>query len=362
MITTYGWSHDLQRTFDSFAAEGLSPARVIVQQRGHYRLVAEHGELDAKLSGRFVHEAAEGGFPVVGDWVAIDPRLHEGAATVHGLVPRLSAFVRRAAGPSGASQVVAANVDVALLAASLNADLNLRRLERYLATAHESGAEPVIVLTKADVCPDPDNLMAGVRAIAGGAPVVAVSARTPGGLDSLAPYLQPGRTAVLLGSSGVGKSTLVNALFGAEKMATRQIRQDDARGRHTTTHRELVLLPSGALILDTPGMRELGLWEVQEGLEATFADLKDEVDTLALGCRFRDCGHTNEPGCAIPAALEDGRLDAARWRSYGKLQKEMAFEVRREDPRARAEARKVWIGRTKGYRALKDQRRRERDE
>jgi len=362
VITTYGWSPDLQQTFEPFAAEGFAPARVIVQQRGHYRLIAESGELDAKLSGRFVHEAAEGGFPVVGDWVGIDTRLEEGAATIHRLVPRTSAFVRRSAGQSGAAQVVAANVDVALLAASLNGDLNTRRLERYLAAAHESGAEPVIVLTKADAAPNAAELVAGVEAMAAGAPVVAVSARTPGGLDGLTPYLQPGRTAVLLGSSGVGKSTLVNALFGSEKMATREIREDDARGRHTTTHRELVLLPSGALILDTPGMREMGLWEVQDGLEATFADLREEIDAIAVDCRFSDCGHTNEPGCAVRAALADGRLDAARWESYGKLQKEMAFEVRKEDPRARAEARKVWIGRTKGYRALQDQRRRERDE
>ncbi len=362
MITTYGWSDDLRQTFEPFAAEGLAPARVIVQQRGHYRLVADTGELDARLSGRFVHEATEGGFPVVGDWVGVDPRLEEGAATIHRLVPRTSAFVRRAAGPSGAAQVVAANVDVALLAASLNADLNTRRLDRYLAAAHESGAEPVIVLTKADAAPNAAELAAGVEARAGGAPVVTVSARTPGGLDALAPYLRPGRTAVLLGSSGVGKSTLVNALFGAEKMATREIREDDARGRHTTTHRELVLLPSGALILDTPGMREMGLWEVQEGLEATFADLREEVDALAVDCRFSDCGHGNEPGCAVRAALADGRLDAGRWESYAKLRREMAFEERKEDPRARAEARKVWIGRTKGYRALKEQRRRERDE
>jgi ribosome biogenesis GTPase len=178
----------------------------------------------------------------------------------------------------------------------------------------------------------------------------------------LAVHLAPGRTAVLLGSSGVGKSTLVNALFGSEKMATREIREDDAAGRHTTTHRELVLLPSGALILDTPGMRELGLWETQQGVETTFADLKADIEALAEGCKFRDCSHQNEPGCAVRAALEDGRLDAERYEAWGKLQREMAHEVRKEDPRARAQARKVWISRTKGVRAITQQKKRERDD
>ncbi|MEO8113094.1 MAG: ribosome small subunit-dependent GTPase A [Phenylobacterium sp.] len=362
MLNSYGWSAKLQHDFEPYAAEGLSPGRVIVQQRGLYRLVTATGELNARLSGRFVHEAAEGDHPVVGDWVAADLRLEEGQATIQAVLPRASAFVRRAAGPSGAAQVVAANVDVALLAASLNAELNPRRLERYLATAYESGAQPVILLTKADACEDAEALIEGVRAVARGVPVVAISARTGQGLDELAAHLTPGRTAVLLGSSGVGKSTLVNVLFGAEKMATREIREDDAHGRHTTTHRELVLLPSGALILDTPGMRELGLWEVQQGVEATFADLRAEIETLAEGCKFRDCAHGNEPGCAVRAALEDGRLDAERYAAWGKLQRELAHEVRKEDPRARAQARKVWISRTKGVRSMMRQKKKEQEE
>jgi ribosome biogenesis GTPase len=362
LLSTYGWGEKLQNDFEPFAAQGLKPARVLVQQRGLYRLVTDAGELDAKVTGRFVHEAAEGDFPVVGDWVAADLRLEEGAAAIHAVLPRASAFVRRAAGPSGAAQVVAANVDVALLVASLNADLNARRLERYLATAHESGAQPVILLTKADKCDNVDELVAEVMAMAAGVPVVAISAKTGQGLDALAVHLAPGRTAVLLGSSGVGKSTLVNALFGSEKMATREIREDDAAGRHTTTHRELVLLPSGALILDTPGMRELGLWDVQQGVETTFADLKADIEALAEGCKFRDCSHQNEPGCAVRAALEDGRLDAERYEAWGKLQREMAHEVRKDDPRARAQARKVWISRTKGARAMMQQKKREKDE
>jgi ribosome biogenesis GTPase len=298
------------------------------------------------LSGRFLHGALEGDHPVTGDWVAAQIRSDEGAATIHHVLPRASAFVRRASGPGGGAQVVAANVDLALLTASLNADFNLRRLERYLATTWESGAQPVVVLTKLDACERPSDLVAEVEGVAFGAPVHAVSALTGEGIAALAERLTPGSTAVLLGSSGVGKSTLVNALAGAELMAVGAIREDDARGRHTTTHRELIRLPSGALVLDTPGMRELGLWRAEEGLASTFAD----VEALAGGCRFRDCSHQDEPGCAVRAALEAGDLAEARWKSYGKLQRELAHLDRRDDPAARAEMRKVWIQRHKDVR------------
>jgi ribosome biogenesis GTPase len=315
---------------------------VIVQQRGRWRLAPAAGEREATLAGRFAHDAAQGDFPVAGDWVAADP-----AGVIRARLPRSSAFIRWAAGPAGGKQVVAANVDVAFLAASLNADLSLRRLERYLAAAYESGAEPVIVLTKADACGHVDDLVAEVEAIAFGAPVIAVSALTGQGLTDVAARLAPGKTAVLLGSSGVGKSTLVNALAGAELMATRSIREDDARGRHTTTHRELILLPSGGLILDTPGMRELGMFDAEGGVAAAFAD----VDALAQGCRFRDCGHEREPGCAVRAAVEDGRLDPARLASWRKLQRELAHERRREDPLARQAERRRWTAIHRSVRA-----------
>ena len=304
MLEQFGWSDALQHQFTAYAAEGLIPARVIVQQRGLYEIATEVGELSATLAGKLAHDAEDGAYPVTGDWVAVQARPAEGSATIQHVLPRSSTFIRRASGPGAArGQVVAANVDVALLAASMNADLNARRLERYLATAWESGADPVIVLTKADMCVDADARMIEIEAVAMGVPVLAVSAVTGAGLDALRAYLKPGRTAVLLGSSGVGKSTLVNALAGRAQMATQAIREDDARGRHTTSHRELVLLPSGALILDTPGMRELGLWEAGDGMSAAFAD----IEALAAQCRFHDCGHNTEPGCAIVAALDHRR-------------------------------------------------------
>ena len=341
MLIDYGWGDALQQAFAPFQARGLAPARVLVQHRGLYRIAGEAGEAEARVSGRFAHEAPEGGYPVTGDWVAAE--IAGDVAIIHAVLPRRTAFERRAAGPGGGLQVVAANVDVALLAASLNADLNLRRLERYLATAYESGAEPAIVLTKADLCADVAASAEAVAAIAFGVPVLPVSAATGEGLAALAALLAPGATAALLGSSGVGKSTLVNALAGAELMATREIREDDARGRHTTTHRELIRLPSGALILDTPGMRELGLWDAGGGLEQAFADVTAEVERLAEACRFRDCAHAREPGCAVRAALASGALDEDRWRSFQKLQRELAHEARRQDPGAREAERRRWI-------------------
>jgi ribosome biogenesis GTPase len=343
-LSSYGWTDTLGNDFAPFAAQGLVPARVIVQQRNLYRLVIETGgaavEIEGRISGRFAHEAPDGGYPVTGDWVAVE--LKGDAAVIAEVLPRKTAFTRMAAGTTKDMQVVAANVDMALLSASLNADLNLRRLERYLATAYESGAQPVILLTKADACDDPEPLVASVQEIAFGVPVLAVSVRTGQGLDALSALLAPGKTAVLLGSSGVGKSTLVNALAGVEKMATKEIREADAHGRHTTTHRELILLPSGALILDTPGMRELALWDSEAGVAAAFAETTAQVEEIGLTCRFRDCAHDKEPGCAVQAALADGTLDAERWRSFQKLQKELAHGVRKEDPLAAAAERKRW--------------------
>jgi len=272
------------------------------------------------------------------------------SATIHGVLPRRNAFTRKAAGPGRpAGQVVAANIEIAFLVTSLNADRNARRIERYLATALESGAAPVVVLTKADLCDDRAPALAEIEPLTRGVPVHVVSAVSGEGIEGLRACFAPGQTAVLLGSSGVGKSSLVNALAGTERMATGGIREDDARGRHTTTHRELVLLPDGRLVLDTPGMRELGLWEAEAGVAEAF----DDIEALATTCRFGDCRHEAEPGCAVRAALADGSLDGDRWRSWIKLQHELAHLVRREDPAARAAARKIRVQQQKEYRASK---------
>ena len=348
MLERYGWSDALRQQFQPHADEGLEPARVIVQQRGLYEVAAACGELSATLAGKLAREADEGGYPVTGDWVAIVARPGEGAATIRHVLPRSSTFVRRAAGPGAPrGQVVAANADLALLAASLNGEFNVRRIERYLAAAWESGASPVIVLTKADDCENVAALKAEVEAIAFGVPVHAISALSGEGLDALRAHLAPGKTAVLLGSSGVGKSTLVNALAGADRMVTRAISVDGQRGRHTTTHRELVLLPSGALILDTPGMREFGLWDAGDGVASAFTD----VEELMTQCKFHDCRHRAEPGCAVRAALDDGTLDAERWQAYGKLQKELRFEHNKENWQARMESRRDRVRKHKEGRA-----------
>ncbi len=353
MLTSYGWSDRLQDDFAPFAAQGFTAGRIIVQQRGGYRVITETGEMEARASGALMKATADAGRPTAGDWVALEARPGETTALVHHLLPRATAFIRKASGPRGGSQVVAANVDVAFLVASLNGDLNLRRLERYLATTYESGAQPVIVLTKADLAPDAAERAAEVRAIAFEAPVLTISSKTGEGLEAVLAALAPGRTAVLLGSSGAGKSTLLNALAGEERMDTGAIREGDDRGRHTTTHREIVLLPSGGLILDTPGMRELGLWEAESGVAAAFED----VEAFAGACRFSDCRHGREPGCAVQAAIADGTLPEKRWLAYQKLQAELAYEHRREDPRAAIENKKLWASRHKAARAWMKQKR-----
>jgi ribosome biogenesis GTPase / thiamine phosphate phosphatase len=340
-LESLGWTEQLTSDFEPHLAAGLVPGRVAVQHRSQYEVLCEAGELRTDVAGRLLHDApSEADLPVVGDWVAVAPRPAEGAGTIHAVLPRRTRISRKTPWLATNEQVLAANVDTVLLTTSLNDDLNLRRLERYLATAWDSGAEPVIVLTKADLHPDPRAAAAEVESIAFGVPVLVVSVRTGEGLDEVAGIVRPGRTLVLLGSSGVGKSTLVNTLAGEELLATNEIR-DDGRGRHTTSHRQLVVLPSGGLVVDTPGLRELQLWEVGQGVDHSFED----VTELFAHCRFNDCAHDREPGCAVRAALEDGTLDPVRWESYQKLQRELEHLERRLDKRAQSEARRVWAKR-----------------
>jgi len=354
-LTALGWDDTLAEEFEPHAQAGLIAGRVAVQHRGAYDVLTAEGELRCDVAGRLYDEAASpADLPAVGDWVAVAARPDEDAGTVQAVLPRRTKFSRKTAWQASEEQVLAANVDVVLIVSSLNEDMNLRRLERYLTLAWESGARPVLVLTKADLSDDVPAVVAAVESVAFGAPVHAISSVTGEGLDELRAHLRPGVTAALLGSSGVGKSTLVNTLAGEELLETREIR-DDGKGRHTTTRRELIQLPGGALVIDTPGMREVQLWIADEGLEEAFSD----VTELFEHCRFSDCAHESEPGCAVKEAIANGTLAPERWESYLKLQRELAHLERRLDKRAQAEERKRWrslssfareAGRAKGRR------------
>ncbi|UVI31757.1 ribosome small subunit-dependent GTPase A [Paenibacillus spongiae] len=324
-LTAFGWNEQREAEMGMYGE--YEPARVIAQHSNLYRIVTGSGELTAEVSGKFQFEAAaRSDYPAVGDWLAVKELPGESRAIIHAVLPRRSAMIRKAAGPMVAEQVIGANIDVLFIVNALNDDFNLRKIERYLVAAWDSGATPVVLLTKSDLCSDTAARIADVEAVAPGVPVHAISALQGGGIDALASYMRPGSTIGVTGSSGVGKSTLLNRLAGEELQQVQGIREDDARGRHTTTHRELFPLPGGALMMDTPGMRELQLWEADEGREEAFAD----IEALALSCRFRDCRHESELGCAVKAAVQDGSLDSRRLGSYRKTGRELAHQARKE--------------------------------
>ncbi len=337
-LNEYGWDEGLERAFAPFRAGGLVPGRVIKQARDLSTLVTAGGELDAEVSGKFRHQAVNhADYPVVGDWAALEPA-GDGRALIQAILPRRSAFTRKVAGEVVEAQVAAANIDTVFLVSGLDGDFNLRRIERYLATACSSGAAAVIVLNKADLRPDLADIIAEVAGIAPGVPVVAASALAAGGLKDITSYLVPGRTVALLGSSGVGKSTLINRLLGEDRFPTAAMSDAEAgRGRHTTTARELVRLPGGALLIDTPGMRELQLWADEEGLDRAF----DDIDRFAARCRFLDCRHEGEPDCAVRAAVESGMIDDRRLESYLKLRREIRFMESKRDVKTRRQREKA---------------------
>jgi ribosome biogenesis GTPase len=334
-----GWNKFFQNYWDNRAPDGLLPARVAEAQKEAYRVVGEGGEMAAEVTGRFRHNALDNAaYPAVGDWVAMDSRPAETKALIHEVLPRQMKLSRQAAGQKTAvEQVLVTNVDIAFMVMSLNADFNVRRVERYLGAIWESGAQPVVLLSKSDLCRDRERASEAVTSAAPLVNVHILSALTGEGLEALVPYIGLGKTVVLLGSSGAGKSTLINKLLGSEIQSTLEIRSSDDRGRHATTYRRLFPMPSGGVLIDTPGMREFQLWD-DGGLEEAF----DDVIGLGALCRFRDCQHATEPGCAVLQAIADGTLDEGRLVSYRKLRRELKFLESKRDAAAQSENKRLW--------------------
>ena len=329
-LADWGWDRRWAADFADGPGQGLLPARVIEEQRGLYGIITEGGERTARVLGAMRHKtAARSDLPAVGDWIAVEPVAGESAAIVRHLLPRRTKLSRKAAGTALEEQVIASNLDAVFVITAMNQDFSARRLERFLAVCRESGAEAVLLLNKLDSCSDPTPYLAEASAVSSGTPVLALSAKTGAGLNALAQWVKPGSTVGFIGSSGVGKSTLVNRLLGAPLIRTRETRSSDERGRHTTTHRQMFLLPGGGVLLDTPGMREMQFWDAEQGLNKAF----DEIDALSPSCRFKDCGHDSEPGCAVKAGVQSGAVTLERLESWRKLKLELKARKRREEGR-----------------------------
>jgi ribosome biogenesis GTPase / thiamine phosphate phosphatase len=338
-LTSFGWSEFFEVNFQSYEGKGYTCGRVAVEHKNLFRLYTQYGEVLAEISGKLRHEAVNRqDLPVVGDWVLIRSRPESGRVTIHAVLPRRTSFARKIAGSRTEQQIVGANIDTVFLLTSLNQDFSLRRIERYLLLAWESSANPIIILSKSDLCDRVADAIDEVQTVARGVPIYAISVVTGSGLQDIAQYFKRGQTVALLGSSGVGKSSLINHFAGVDRLRVQTVRESDDRGRHTTTHRELVLIPDGGIVLDTPGMRELQLWDNNESLQLVF----DDIEALAGRCFFGDCRHQDEPRCAVREALLAGTIDTGRYESYEKLQKELKYQVRRRDKQSEILEKKKW--------------------
>jgi len=350
-LEKYGFDDYFKKEFKQYEEKGFKPARVTMEEKGMYKLYTEIGEVTAKVSGKFQYEAvASDNFPAVGDFVSISIRENEMEATIHAVLKRKSCFTRKKnISVDFEAQIIAANFDYVFIVTSLNQNFNLRRIERYLTMVWNTGGIPVLILSKADLCDNLSQRIEEVQSIAMGVSVHAISSIENIGIDEISKYFTEGKTAVVVGSSGVGKSTLLNKLAGEELMETSAIREGDSRGRHTTTYRQLFAIPSGGIIIDTPGTRLIGIWDVDNGVDEAFNDIEE----LAKKCKFSDCKHENEPGCCVRKAIEEGVLDEKRLESYLRLKRETRFMEAKQKRIIRVQQKNSFRNKSKGYKREK---------